>query len=414
MAENIDTPAPSRADPLAETDLRDPAIVSDPHPTYAWLQARAPVAWNEQLHAWLVTDYEHVRRGLGDPKLSVEKLEPFAAHATRAAAADVDVLSRALSDWMVFKDPPRHSRLRRALKDVFMPKAIRELRPKVDAVVAELLDALPADGVCDIVESFAYPLPAIVISDLFGMPRAEVAQLKAWSDDVGKFVLQATDVADVHGPAAQAVREMSARFHDLVAAHRRRPEDDFTSHMIEHAEGLSDDEIVHTLVFVLFAGHETTTNLIASAIFHLSQAPENYAALRSAPELIADAVEEFLRFEGPVQMLVRLAKVDLEMAGQRIRAGERLYLVLNAANRDPEVFAHPHELELERGNNRHLGFGRGIHMCLGAPLARLEGEAALAGLTARFSRIESDEVTWRQNLIIRGPRHLPVHLQKKA
>ena len=412
MSQTIDSLAGARADPLAGTDLRDPAIVSNPHPTYRWLQARAPVAWNEQLHAWLVSDYEHVRRGLAEPKLSVEKLEPFAAHATSIARADVDVLSRALSDWMVFKDPPRHSRLRRALKDVFMPKAIVALRPKVEGVVGELLDALPADGVTDIVESFAYPLPAIVISDLFGMPRAEVEQLKSWSDDVGKFVLQATDVADVHGPAAQAVREMSARFHALVAAHRLRPEDDFTSHMIEHGADLSDDEIVHTLVFVLFAGHETTTNLIASSIFHLSQAPENYSALRAEPALIADAVEEFLRFEGPVQMLVRLAKVDLELAGQQIRAGERLYLVLNAANRDPQVFERADELELGREKNRHLGFGRGIHMCLGAPLARLEGQAALRGLTQRYRRVDSDEVAWRQNLIIRGPRHLAVRLRK--
>lgn len=415
MSEAFKDQGRDRSDPLSGIDLTASAVTDNPHPTYGWLQRHEPVAWSRQLHGWIVTGYDDVRRALQDPRLSVEKLAPFASHATQAARPDIETLNTVLADWMVMRDPPHHSRLRRALKDVFMPQAMARQTPRIESVTAELLDAMPPEGECDVVEHFAYPLPAMVISDLFGMPREEVGRLKAWSDDVGKFVLGAADAPDRHAVAAQALREMTDRFRELTRSRRQQPGDDFTTHMAAHPEKLSDDEIAHSLTLVLFAGHETTTNLIASSIYHLARLPDRYAALRKDPGLIPDAVEEFLRFDGPIQMVVRLARSATRIGGRDIAEGERVLLVLNAANRDPTGFDAPEDLDTGRQKNRHVAFGRGIHICLGAPLARLEGRIALRGLSRRYGGIslsDHDAVSWRRNLIVRGPRTLKVRLTR--
>ena len=414
MNESFKRAGAGRSDPLTETDLTNPAIIADPHPTYAWLQQAAPVAWSHQLHGWIVTRYHDAHRALLHPALSVEKLEPFVAHSSAADRENVEVLGRVLSDWMVFKDPPTHTRLRRALKDAFMPAEIAELKPRVRAIVDELLDDLPAGEPVDFVERFAFPLPAMVIGDLFGLPRGELDALKAWSDDLGKFVLASTEAERdrIYRLAGQAVARMKERFGRLVEDHRREPRDDFTSRLIENAEGLSTEQIVHTLVLVLWAGHETTTNLLATAAHHMCRMPGTFSGLRAEPDGIPAAVEECLRADGPAHMLVRLAKEPLEIGGQKIDAGDRVYVMMNAANRDPAFVDDPHSVDFSRPPGKHLGFGRGIHMCLGAPLARLEGEQALLGLTERFSdiRYAGRPTEWRQNLIIRGPRRLNVVL----
>jgi len=415
MNEGFKKAGAGRDDPLAGTDLTDPAIVADPHPTYARLQAEAPVAWSHQLHGWLVTRYDDVHRALLHPKLSVEKLEPFVAHSSAGDRENVEVLGAALSDWMVFKDPPTHTQLRRSLKDAFMPKEIAELKPRVRAIVDELLDELPAGEPVDIVERFAFPLPAMVIGDLFGLPREDLDQLKAWSDDLGKFVLASTEADSdrIYRLAGRAVVGMKERFGRLVADHRGEARDNFTSRLIANSGELSTDQIVHTLMLVLWAGHETTTNLLATAAHYICGAPGEFARLRAEPESIPAAVEECLRADGPAHMLVRLAKEALDIGGQKINAGERVFVLMNAANRDPAFVDDPHTVDLARAPNKHLGFGRGIHMCLGAPLARLEGEQALLGLTQRFGdiRFAGPPTEWRQNLIIRGPRRLEVVLE---
>jgi len=408
MNQSFKTTGTARTDPLANTDLTDPAIVADPYPTYRRLQDTAPIAWNQQLNGWIVTRYKDVRQALQNPALSVEKLQPFVAHSSTGERQDVEILGEVLSDWMVFKDPPDHSKLRRALKDAFMPAEIKSLTPTVRATVDGLLEKLPISQPCEVVSNLAFPLPAMVIGDLFGLPRSELDRLKAWSDPLGRFVLGATDRSGLYPRAANAVREMKTRFHELVADHRRAPHDNFTSRMIANATDLSDDEIVHTLVLVLWAGHDTTTNLIATTLYHLCRNPHEFDRLHANPDTIPTAVEELLRIDGPAHMLVRLAKTDLAIGDTDVRAGERLFLMMNTANRDPAVFDHGDDLNLSREENRHLAFGRGVHMCLGAPLARLEGEQVLHGLTERFRSIRfgDEEPVWRQNLIMRGPSKL--------
>ena len=410
------------AAPATGLDLRSPAVLDDPHPVYDRLRARAPAHWSASLGGWVLTRHADVRRALLDPRLSVEKMGRFEARRSGGEGhADVAFLARTLADWMVFNDPPRHRELRRAMQNAFLARDIPILETNVRAVVDELLDPLGAAGRMDLVADFAHPLPAIVIAELFGLPRREREQLKQWSDDLGRFVLgnvEDTGHDAKYGRAARAARAMATRFHALVGEHRRTPREDFTQLLIRDGAHLRDEEIVHTLMFVLFAGHETTTNLIASAVLSLLRNPTLAAHLRAEPERVADAVEEFLRMDGPVQMVFRLALEDVEYGGAVIRAGERVHLVLNAANRDPSVFDRPHETDLERGRSRHVSFAPGAHFCLGAPLARLEARVALQGLLARFPRMELDgdpaALSWRPELVIHGLRALPVRYARRT
>ena len=401
-------------EPEPGPDLRSAAVLDDPHPVYDRLRERTPAHWSPSLGGWVLTRHADVRQALLDPRLSVEKMGRFERDRGGGKGhADVALLARTLADWMVFNDPPRHRELRRAMQNAFLARDVPGLEANVRTAVDELLDPLGPEGRMDLVADFAHPLPATVIAELFGMPRRERERLKGWSDQLGRFVLgnvENTAHDAKYGGAARAARAMAARFHALVEEHRRSPRDDFTQLLLRDGAHLSDDEIVHTLMFVLFAGHETTANLIASGVLWLVRNPALTALLRAAPERVADAVEELLRMEGPVQMVFRLAREDVEYGGTTIRAGERVHLVLNAANRDPAVFERPDELDIDRGRVRHVSFAPGAHFCLGAPLARLEARVALQGLLARFERleIESEPLSWRPELVIHGLRTLPL------
>ena len=393
-----------------DPDLRSPAVLDDPHPVYNRLREETRTHWSASLGGWVLTHYEDVRRALLDARLSVEKMGRFEQR-HGGNDADIAFLARTLADWMVFNDPPRHRELRRAMQNAFLARDIPVLEASVRAVVDELLDPLGPEGTMDLVADFAHPLPAIVIAELFGLPREEREPLKQWSDALGRFVLgDVVNTRQKYGTAAGAARAMAERFHALVREHRQNPRDDFTQLLLRDGAHLTDEEIVHTLMFVVFAGHETTTNLIASGVLWLLRTPRLAARLRAEPDRIADAVEELLRVDGPVQMVFRLAREDVEYAGTTIRAGERVHLVLNAANRDPTVFERPDEIDIDRGRNRHVSFGPGSHFCLGAPLARLEARVALEGLLARFPELalETGPLAWRPELVIHGLRALRV------
>jgi len=412
MQEGFKSLGLGREDPLADQDLTAPAIVDNPYPLFAKLQDEQPIAWNQQLNGWIVSRFDDVDLVLRSPHTSVEKLQPFVQHSRSAARGDIEVLGEVLSDWMVFVDPPRHASLRQALKDAFMPTEIRALSPRVRATADELLDQLPLDEDVDVVANFAGPLPAMVIGDLFGLLRSELPVLKSWSDPLGKFVLASTDRENLYENAAEVVREMKTRFLALIEEFRQAPTDNFMTRMLANAGKLSDDEIANTLVLVLWAGHDTTTNHLATMFHYLAAQPDLFQRLKAEPELIPGAVEEFLRLDGPAHMLVRLVKDDIEVGGRVIHAGERIFTMMNTANRDRRKFACPHDVQPDRPKNRHLAFGKGIHVCLGAPLARLEGVQVLTALCERYSdiRFGSDQATWRQNLIMRGPNYLPIQL----
>ncbi len=395
-------------------DPRDPAVIEDPFPVLRRLQAENPVHWSEILKSWVLTRYDDVRAALADPRLSADRLTSFLRHQAgdRPLAEALAELGRSLGLWAVFTDPPLHTRLRGLLTDAFTPRAVDTLRPTVRALVDALIDGVAAAGRLDLVRDIAAPLPVAVIGDLLGVPRVDGPALKQWSDDLATFVGSAVATSDKYERAAASLREMNAYFRALAAERRARPRQDVLSALVAAAgQGrLADDELVASCTLLLFAGHETTTNLIGNGVLALLRHPDQCERWRRDPTLTATAVEELLRFEGPGQALVRVALDDLAIGGRRIRRGDRLFVMINAANRDPRRFVDPDRLDLGREPNPHLTFGHGRHFCVGAPLARLEAQVALPRLLERLPglALAAPRLEWIDSLIFRGVRALPL------
>ena len=399
-------------------DLLAPGVIQDPQPTFAKMRRDAPVHWNESVKGWFVTRYFDVRTVMRDRRFSVEKMSPFADQAMGSKQQQIAFLTEILGGWMVFKDPPAHTRLRQVLQGAFMPKPMAALRPQVEAIAAEILDGLGDRTEIDLLSDFAVPLPATVIGDLCGVPRDKVGNLRSWSDDIAKFVLQGRSTPDKYDRSHAALAECVTFYRDLVADHRANPRDNLTSLMIEGGEigkPLDDDEIVSTLVLILFAGHETTTNLITSGMFTLLQNPDQLALLEGDRLLVPSAVEEFLRAEGPIATIVRLALEDVEIGGQNIKKGDRVFAAIDSAAHDPDVFQNADSVDITRRRNRHMAFGKGIHLCLGAPLARLEGQVAFEALLDRYTdfQLRGPVPFWRDELIARGLRNLPLTVRQR-
>jgi hypothetical protein len=318
-----------------------------------------------------------------------------------------------LGRWAVFNDPPEHTRRRALLNKAFTPRAVEALAPTIAAVVDRLLDKVAGRGRMDVIADFAYPLPATVIAGMIGVPADDLDLFKDWSDDIAAFVGSALATPDKRERAQRGVVAMSDYFRRMVADHRARPRADIMSALIAAEEAgsvLSEDEIVASCVLLLFAGHETTTNLIGNGLIALLRHPAEQARLTRDPELAASAVEEMLRFDGPTQAMTRIALEETEIGGVPIRRGDRVFALLNAANRDPAVFSEPDRFDAGRGDTRHISFGIGGHFCLGAPLARLEGRIAIARLVERLPelRLAEPDPPWNDSFVLRGLRRLPV------
>ena len=398
-------------------DLFSPTAVADPYSLLADLRTHDPVHWSARHRAWVLTRYDDVVAGFRDQRLSAERIRTPAQAGARDTTAAV---GRLLREWMVFKDPPDHGRLRRLVQQAFSPRAVRALEPRVVAIVDDLLDALPSHGeagVVDLRPAFAAPLPAIVIAELLGVPDTDRDRFTAWSDDLIGVVFGAEGVADRRERAEHGFGELSAYFRALVEDRRNDLSDDLLSALIvAHDEGtaLSTDELISTCTLLLFAGHETTTSLITNGLAVLLDAPLQLARLEQDETLYPTAIEELLRFEGPAKIEVRVAARPIELRGRSIRSGDRIFLATCAANRDPAQFADPDHLDLSRNPNAHLGFGFGLHHCLGAPLARLEASIALQAILHRFPDLTAvsplRELTWHPTLVSRSLATLPVVL----
>lgn len=400
-------------------DLNHPDFIADPHAVYCRLRTEEPVHWNPSLRGWLVTRYADVSKALKDPRLSVAKLQPFLDHAAPETHRKVERVSAVLANWMVFNDPPRHERLRKALAKYFMPQEVARLRPLILQRVEELIDGFRGRDRVDFIESFAFPLPARVISDLFGIQKERIGDLGMWSENLKDFVALARATPDKYDRAKAAADEMVAFFRETLHDHRRNPRDDLTSRLLEAEagpEGLSEDEMISTLILLLFAGHETTASLLANGLYWLLRNPASIEALRRNRSLIPGAVEEMLRYEGPAQTVTRIAAEDLQIGGADIRRGERVFLALNSAARDSAVFPDPDLFKIDRSNNRHIAFGLGIHFCLGAPLARLEAQIAFDRLLSRLSgiRLETHQPVWHDELVTRSMERLVISYDMAA
>jgi cytochrome P450 len=395
---------------LPELDLLAPEVVADPHPTFAQLRQQDPAHWSERHRAWVLTRYDDVSAAFRDRRLSSDRASPL-ARPNEAELAGADPVISVLARWMVFRDPPDHTRMRRALRPAFAPSAIDALRATVERVVDELLDGLPEEF--DFLDEFATPLPAIVIAELLGVPPEDHDRFRAWSQDLATLVF-ASGLPDRHRRGREALTALADYLGEQLARRRAQPADDLlgTLAVMQEAGELTAEEATANAVLLLFAGHETTTGLLGNGLAVLLTHSHELERLRADRSLIPSAVEELLRYEGPSKLMPRWAEEEVELRGRRIAPGELIYLVQAAANRDPEHFAEPDRLDLARHPNSHLGFGYGLHYCLGAPLARLETAIGVSRLLDHHARIElaGDQPRWRPNLLGRAVENFQVRL----
>lgn len=406
--------------PCPSIDLLAPEVVVDPYLHLARLREADPVHWSAVHGAWIVTRYDDCSAGHTDARLSADRIGPYLARLiAEDAPAPLIATFRVLADWMVFKDAPDHTRLRRLVLHAFTPRAVERLRERIALIATSLLDDLEAGGrrEADLVAAYAYPLPAIVIAELLGVPVVDRDRFKAWSDDILALVFGATGDPDRHDKASAGMGELVEYLSARIAEARVAPGDNLLSALVAAEEGgerLSEQELLATCTLILFGGHETTTNLIGSGLLALLRTPGEADRLRSAaPELERTAVEELLRFEGPAPVDIRVARESFELRGRQIEQGQCVFLMLAAANRDPERFDRPDELDLGRDPNPHIGFGLGRHYCVGAPLARLEAQIAIPAALRRFPGLELADghtPSWQRVLLSRALHELPVTL----
>jgi cytochrome P450 len=388
----------------------DRALVDDPQSVYRRLRQEGPVQpviLPRGVPGWLVTSYADARALLGDPRLSKDIGRALALGLFPAGTADS--AASPLSAHMLHSDPPDHTRLRRLVNKAFTSRAVSRLRPRIELAADELLDAMPAAAPFDLVDAYAFPLPIIVICELLGVPAHDRDDFRVWTQ---AFVASAPPE-----DLAQAEQQITQYLTALIDAKRAAPADDLLSglvHVSDQGSQLSGDEILKMAFLLLVAGFETTANLIANGVLALMRHPDQLALLRSDPSLLPNAVEEFLRFDGPVNLAtVRFTTEPVLVGGTEIPAGQSVMISLLAANRDGNRFAGPDRLDITRPADGHVAFGHGIHYCVGAPLARLEGQIAIGRLFSRFPALtfaaEPETLRWRRSILMHGVASLPVH-----
>jgi cytochrome P450 len=400
----------------------DPATLANPYPLFARMREEDPCHWSPRLRAWVLTRYDDVRRVCLDKDLlSSNRLKPFFAAMPPPEAERISNIIRYLSLWMVFTDPPDHTRLRRLTARVFSAKSMQAMRPQVEEIGRWLIDRIADRDEFDFIADYAGPLPCLVIMAMLGVPREHLAEVKRMSDDMALFVGSSRVAAEKYDTAERATQEMAAFFRDLINKRRAQPTPDLLSELVHLRGGndggddrLSDDELVATCILMLFAGHETTTNHLANGLRALMRFPSEMARLRADPTLAAAAVEELLRYDGPQGAQVRIVAQPHVLHGKQLEVGQRMFIMLNAANRDPRAYPDPDRLDLLRDGVPHLTFGFGQHICLGFPLARTEGEVAFVQVLGRWRAIEpvGDEPPWINSLVFRGMTRMPVRVKR--
>lgn len=408
---------PPDAEPLdLLLPLRSAGNLDNPYPVYSLIRTvrpvlRVPVPDYDGPGVWLLTRYRDVHLALRDPRFSVDRLRAPLVRDNLARLPEFLRQSAQGLRSMLVMDPPDHTRVRKLVNKAFTPKRIAAMRGHIDQLVTELLDAAEAGGRFDLIHDLAEPLPAIVIAELLGVPAEDHRQFREWSSGLIASVSARTGAQ--RSLATTAAQNLFGYLADTIARRRAEPRDDLISAMIlaqEESDALSDAELLATSNLLLLAGHETTTNLIGNGTLALLREPDAWQSLCEDPRLIPRAVEELLRFDGPVQATVRVTLEDVEIDGHTVEAGSLVLLNIGAANRDPEIFAEPDRLDIHRDPNPHLAFGFSTHFCMGAPLARLEGQLAFHALVTRFPRMRllDDAPAYRPNPILRGLTKLEV------
>jgi len=414
--QEIQTQAETQERP--EYDVWSAEARIDPYPLFRRMREEDPVHWDG--YSWQLTRHADVLFAFTDPRFSSERIglpseiEGVAGDELMAAVPLYD-LSQAM---MLFRDPPAHTRLRGLVAQAFSAKMIEGMRPRIQVLVDGLLDDAEARGSFDLVQAVANPLPGLVIAELLGVPPEDQPKFKHWANQYAAFLGGSDDQGVLLRAGVESALAMGEYIRDAVARRRVEPQDDLLTALVQAEEAgdrLTELELIATVFLLLFAGNETTTNLIGNGVLTLLRQPAAFAELRAQPEIIRTAVEEFLRFESPVQLTNRRALEDLEIGGKHIAAGANVQTWLGAANRDPEQFTDPDRLDLTRRPNRHIGLAHGIHFCLGAPLARAEGQVAINAVVQRFPHlalaIDDTTIEWQPNDVFRSLRALPLAVE---
>ncbi|WP_016698251.1 cytochrome P450 family protein [Actinoalloteichus spitiensis] len=389
----------------------------DPHRVYEALRTTGPahaVRLPSGLRAWVVTRYDEAKEALTTPSLSKDYrgFSSLFRHLDLPDGQTPAELAGSFAAQMVNMDPPEHTRLRKLVRQVFSPRMVVNLRPRVEAITTELLDEMESRTEVDLLASFAFPLPIRVICELLGIPHADADEFRRWSADV---------VAN-YGPAdgtQSSINDMLAYLQHLIAEKRAHPGNDLLTDLIAARDGedrLSEEELVAMSFLLVVAGHETTVNLIGNGMLHLMRHPDQLRALRNDLTMLPAAIEEVLRFEGPVHLAsIRYATEEFRLGPARIGVGEIVLVSLLAGSRDDQCYSRPDEFDITRNASGHLAFGHGVHYCVGAAMARMEGEVAFSGLLRRFPNMSlgtpQSEIRWRKSTLVRALEELPVRLR---
>jgi len=394
-----------------EYDLCDPAIFTNPYPFYQRLRARYPIHLDSHLGCWVVTSYAEVVSGLANRDLSSERVMRGVA-LQEESWHKLSPLFDQISDLMFYADPPKHTRIRSLVNKALSARMVEKWRDHIQKIVDELFDSVQDKGYMDIIQDIAFPLPVQVIASMLGIPPHDRHQLKGWSDDLADFLGNPPTIS-MCTRLMHSIQKFKDYLRVVVAEHRAHPKDDLIDALLqaEDREGvLSENELLMNCIGLFGGGHETTINAIGNGILALLRNPGEMQRLRDNSALIVSAVDELLRYDGPVQFTARVAKQTTEIGGKKIYKGQSIMLMLGAANRDPLQFQDPDTLNISRQDNRHLAFGNNIHYCIGAALARLEIQIAIMTILRRMPALQlaSAPLEWQENLSFHGLKALHV------
>jgi cytochrome P450 len=391
-------------------------VLQDPYPTYTRMLEEGPLHFVDiggQWAVWAVFGHADCSAVAKDPRLSAKRAQQMIITLPPSSQAEFSELARMLGLWLIFMDPPEHTRLRKLLNKGFSPAAVEGLRPQVEAIVDRMLEPVKHGKEFELMQNFANPMPVRIISEMLGIPQELHDTFVNWSRAIALFRGNPNRTVEQARAAQDALKALTNYFRQTVAERKRNKGNDLISLLIdieEEGEVLTEEELYAQCIALLFAGHETTRNLIGNGIYTLLKHPDETAELREKPEMIRTAVEEILRFESPVQFTARVLKEDIEVCGQRIPKRWSVLCMLGAANRDPKQFKDPNQLNLKRLNNQHLAFSAGPHFCIGSQLARLEGQVAISRLVQRFPnmKLTGPKPEWASTFGFRGLKSLPV------
>lgn len=390
--------------------LLDQEVLANPYPLYHQLRAEDPVHWDPFLHAWVVTRYVDVITVF--QHFSANRT-PTPEQLTALGLSSLTPLAQVMVRQMLFLDPPAHGRVRGLASKAFTPRRVEVLRSHIQDITNSLLDAVQDKGSMDVIADLAYPLPAIVTAEMLGVSTSDWRQLTVWSADFAQVLGNFQHNPERAPQVIRSLQAMIAYFRAAIEDHREHPRDDLINALLTaevDGDCLTEDEVIANTIVTMVGGQETTTNLIGNGILSLLRHTDQLEKLKSNLSLVPSAVEELLRYESPSQQTARLAPEDVELGGKHIQKRQAVIAVMGAANRDPERFPDPDRLDICRQDNRHVAFAWACHFCFGAPLARIEGQIAFETVLRRMPnlKLNTDKVSWRENLGLRGLIRLPV------